>query len=52
MPHGWFDTGDAVEQSGEFVRILGRRSEVINVGGQKVFPAEVETALLEAGNVD
>jgi len=48
---GWFNTGDAVEQNGEFVRILGRRSEMINVGGQKVFPAEVETALLEAGNV-
>ena len=48
---GWFNTGDAVERSGEFLRILGRRSEVINVGGQKVFPAEVETALLEAGNV-
>ena len=48
---GWFDTGDAVEQNGEFVRFLGRRSEMINVGGQKLFPAEVETALLEAGNV-
>jgi acyl-CoA synthetase (AMP-forming)/AMP-acid ligase II len=48
---GWFNTGDAVEQKGEYLRILGRRSEMINVGGQKVFPAEVETALLEADNV-
>jgi acyl-CoA synthetase (AMP-forming)/AMP-acid ligase II len=48
---GWFNTGDAVEQNGEYLRILGRRSELINVGGQKVFPAEVETALLEADNV-
>lgn len=42
---GWFRTGDAVEIDGEYMRILGRRSELINVGGEKVFPAEVETVL-------
>jgi acyl-CoA synthetase (AMP-forming)/AMP-acid ligase II len=41
-----------VEQAdGGFVRILGRKSEVINVGGNKVFPAEVETVLLQLSNV-
>ena len=49
---GWMCTGDRVEQRGEYLRILGRDSDLINVGGQKVFPAEVETALLEADNVD
>ena len=39
---GWFITGDEVEVDGEFLRILGRRSELINVGGLKVYPAEVE----------
>jgi acyl-coenzyme A synthetase/AMP-(fatty) acid ligase len=48
---GWFQTGDAVEQEGEYFRILGRRSEIVNVGGQKVYPAEVESVLLEARNV-
>jgi acyl-CoA synthetase (AMP-forming)/AMP-acid ligase II len=48
---GWLCTGDQVEVRGEYVRILGRRSEIINVGGQKVFPAEVETVLLEVDNV-
>ncbi|GAB1355355.1 fatty acid--CoA ligase family protein [Erysipelotrichia bacterium] len=48
---GWFKTGDAVEQKGEFFRILGRKSELINVGGEKVFPAEVESVLLEIENV-
>lgn len=43
---GYFQTGDRVEQHGEFVRILGRESEQINVGGEKVFPTEVETVLL------
>jgi len=42
---GWFDTGDSVEQDGEYIRILGRKSELINVGGEKVYPAEVESVL-------
>ncbi len=48
---GWFITGDQVEQEGEFIRFLGRKSEIINVGGEKVFPAEVENIIKEAGNV-
>ena len=44
---GYFITGDRVELNGEYMRFLGRDSELINVGGQKVFPAEVETVLLE-----
>ncbi|TVP43560.1 MAG: long-chain fatty acid--CoA ligase [Gemmatimonadales bacterium] len=42
---GWFRTGDAVEVDGEEIRILGRGSEIINVGGEKVYPAEVENEL-------
>ena len=42
---GWFHTGDMVEQDGDFIRVLGRRSEIINVGGQKVFPNEVESVV-------
>jgi len=48
---GWMCTGDHVEIRGEYMRILGRRSEMINVGGQKVFPAEIENILLGAGNI-
>ena len=48
---GWFDTQDVVETKGEFIRFLGRRSEVVNVGGQKVYPAEVENVLLQMPNV-
>jgi acyl-CoA synthetase (AMP-forming)/AMP-acid ligase II len=44
---GYFITGDRVEINGDYVRFLGRESELINVGGQKVFPAEVEAVLLE-----
>ena len=48
---GWMCTGDHVEVRGEYMRILGRKSEMINVGGQKVFPTEIETVLLEAENI-
>lgn len=48
---GWMNTQDVVEQDGEYIRILGRRSEIINVGGQKVYPAEVESVVLQMPNV-
>ncbi|NTV99882.1 MAG: AMP-binding protein [Oscillochloris sp.] len=48
---GWLNTQDAVEVDGEYLRILGRASDLINVGGQKVYPAEVEDVLLQLENV-
>lgn len=48
---GWFITGDAVEVDGEYFRILGRKSEMVNVGGEKVYPAEVESVILELPNI-
>src|SRR5882724_6021612 len=44
---GWFNTGDKVEVDGDYFRILGRQSDIINVGGQKVYPAQVESVLQE-----
>ena len=48
---GWMCTGDRVEINGEYMRFMGRESEMINVGGQKVFPVEVENILLQVENV-
>lgn len=48
---GFFNTQDVVEIDGDYIRILGRRSEIINVGGEKVYPSEVESVLLEVANV-
>lgn len=48
---GWFCTGDEVEQDGDYIRFVGRETDIINVGGQKVFPAEVEAVLLEDENI-
>lgn len=49
---GWFMTGDAVEVNGDYFRILGRKSELINVGGEKVYPQEVENVILEIEGVN
>jgi acyl-coenzyme A synthetase/AMP-(fatty) acid ligase len=48
---GWFNTGDSVEVDGEYMRILGRKSEIINVGGDKVYPGEVESVIHGIENV-
>ncbi len=49
---GWMNTGDMVEVDGEYIKILGRKSEIINVGGQKVYPAEVENVLMQMENIE
>jgi long-chain acyl-CoA synthetase len=51
LPGGWFDTGDVVECRGGLIRVVGRAGDVINVGGQKVHAAEVESVVLELEGV-
>jgi acyl-CoA synthetase (AMP-forming)/AMP-acid ligase II len=49
---GWFRTGDKVEQGPDgMLRILGRMGEMINVGGEKLMPAEVEAIVLGVAGV-
>ena len=48
---GWFNTGDVVETDGRFIRFMGRKSEIINVGGEKVFPAKIENFIQQLDNV-
>ena len=50
---GWYRTGDLVEEGpAGSLRIIGRQSATINVGGQKVHPAEVEAVLQDLDGVD
>ena len=46
LGHGFFIPDDLLQKSGKGFRIVGRISDVINVAGKKVNPAEVEAALL------
>lgn len=48
---GWFNTKDRVEVEGDYFRILGRVTDLINVGGQKVYPAEIEDVILTLDNI-
>ena len=45
---GWFMTGDLVEETSDgYIKIIGRSKEIINVGGEKVLPGEVESVIME-----
>ena len=50
---GWFKTGDLVETTEDgYIKIIGRNKEVINVGGEKVLPSEVESIILSIPEID
>ncbi|BDT92416.1 acyl-CoA synthetase [Nocardia sputorum] len=49
---GWFRTRDVARwEQGEHLRLLGRLSEIVNRGGYKVSPIEVEAVLEEHPDV-
>jgi acyl-CoA synthetase (AMP-forming)/AMP-acid ligase II len=49
---GWFNTEDKVEVKEDgYMKILGRITDLINVGGEKVYPIEVEDILLKFPDV-
>jgi acyl-CoA synthetase (AMP-forming)/AMP-acid ligase II len=50
--HEWIDTGDLVDLRDDRVYFLGRaESSMINVGGLKAHPAEIEARMMEHANV-
>jgi acyl-CoA synthetase (AMP-forming)/AMP-acid ligase II len=49
----WFKTGDLVEENADgYIKIKGRAKEIINVGGEKVLPLELESILLGSPLID
>lgn len=49
---GWYNTKDIVEERDGFYKIIGRTSEVINVGGLKFMASEVERIALQFDGVE
>lgn len=50
---GWFRTGDLVEENADgYLKVRGRAKEIINVGGEKVLPLELESLLLGSPLID
>jgi acyl-CoA synthetase (AMP-forming)/AMP-acid ligase II len=48
LPGGWFRTGDLGYLDGDgYLHLTGRASELINRGGEKIAPLEVDHALLQ-----
>jgi acyl-CoA synthetase (AMP-forming)/AMP-acid ligase II len=49
---GWFRTGDeGVLDAGGYIRLTGRLKEIINRGGEKIAPIEVDNILMEHDSV-
>ncbi len=53
MEGGWFKSGDLgyIDEDGE-VRLIDRKKECINTGGEKVFPLEVEEIIHQRPQVE
>ena len=49
---GWYDTGDVVEESDGYIKVVGRTNEIINVGGLKFMASEVERVALEFPGIE
>jgi acyl-CoA synthetase (AMP-forming)/AMP-acid ligase II len=49
---GWYNTKDIVEERNGCYKVTGRTSEVINVGGLKFMPSEVERIALKFEGVE
>lgn len=49
---GWYDTKDVVDVDGDYLRISGRNSDVINVGGLKFMARDVESVALDFPGVE
>ncbi|MGV1033847.1 MAG: class I adenylate-forming enzyme family protein [Microbacteriaceae bacterium] len=49
---GWFFPGDLAQRRGSHLFVFGRESEVMNAGGAKVLPSEVERVLLRYPGVE
>jgi acyl-CoA synthetase (AMP-forming)/AMP-acid ligase II len=46
--NGWFRTGDqGIKDADEYISLTGRLKEIINRGGEKVSPREVDEALMD-----
>lgn len=50
---GWYATGDLVETDDDgYIKIIGRKNKLINVGGLKVLPKEIEDVINSVNGVD
>jgi long-chain acyl-CoA synthetase len=52
LSDGWVHTGDlGVKDEAEYIYIKGRKDDIINIGGEKVSPLEIESAINQHPNI-
>jgi acyl-CoA synthetase (AMP-forming)/AMP-acid ligase II len=49
---GWYQTNDRVEVSGEYIKVVGRNNDIVNVGGLKFLLSEVERIAYDNPSVE
>ena len=49
---GWYQTNDLVEVDGEYIKVVGRNNDVVNVGGLKFLLSEVERVAYDNKEVE
>lgn len=53
IKNGWFKTGDLGYQEDDgYIILSGRNDDVINIGGKKVFPTEIEDLLIKHPDIN
>ena len=53
LKDGWYSSGDLVETDEDgYIKIIGRKNKIINVGGLKVLPKEIEDVINLVNGVD
>ena len=49
---GWYQTNDLVEVDGDYIKVVGRNNDVVNVGGLKFLLSEVELVAYANPNIE
>lgn len=49
---GWYNTKDIVEKKEGYIKIVGRKTDIVNVGGQKFLLSEVEDVVMKISFVN
>jgi len=50
--NGWYNTNDIVTvKQNDYIKIVGRKSDVISVGGLKILPSEIERVALKSKKI-
>jgi acyl-CoA synthetase (AMP-forming)/AMP-acid ligase II len=49
---GWYQTNDLVEVKGDYIKVIGRNNDVVNVGGLKFLLSEVERVAYDHEDVE